>query len=185
MTVALNPKVKYIGVDDLDLDLFESQYVVPEGMSYNSYVILDGKVAVMDTTDARKGEEWKANLAEALEGRKPDYLVVHHMEPDHSALIAWALEAYPGLVLVASAKAIQMLGQFFEGIDLEGRTMTVKEGEVPTPAVAHVRIGRGARAPHEIQLLVEVVLVEGVAEEERRPWLLVDFRIHVRRPSAA
>ncbi len=130
MTVALNPKVKYIGVDDLDLDLFESQYVVPEGMSYNSYVILDGKVAVMDTTDARKGEEWKANLAEALEGRKPDYLVVHHMEPDHSALIAWALEAYPGLVLVASAKAIQMLGQFFEGIDLEGRTMTVKEGDV-------------------------------------------------------
>ena len=130
MTVALNPKVKYIGVDDLDLDLFESQYVVPEGMSYNSYVILDGKVAVMDTTDARKGEEWKANLAEALEGRKPDYLVVHHMEPDHSALIAWALEAYPGLVLVASAKAIQMLGQFFEGIDLEGRTMAVKEGDV-------------------------------------------------------
>ena len=130
MTVALNPKVKYIGVDDLDLDLFVSQYVVPDGMSYNSYVILDGKVAVMDTTDARKGEEWKANLAEALGGRKPDYLVVHHMEPDHSALIAWALEAYPGLVLVASAKAIQMLGQFFEGIDLEGRTMAVKEGDV-------------------------------------------------------
>ena len=130
MTAALNPKVKYIGVDDLDLDLFESQYIVPEGMSYNSYVILDGKVAVMDTTDARKGEEWKANLAEALEGRKPDYLVVHHMEPDHSALIAWALEAYPGLVLVASAKAIQMLGQFFEGIDLAGRTMAVKEGDV-------------------------------------------------------
>ena len=130
MTAALNPKVKYIGVDDLDLDLFESQYIVPEGMSYNSYVILDGKVAVMDTTDARKGEEWKANLAGALEGRKPDYLVVHHMEPDHSALIAWALEAYPSLVLVASAKAIQMLGQFFEGIDLAGRTMAVKEGDV-------------------------------------------------------
>jgi flavorubredoxin len=130
MTAALNPKVRYIGVDDLDLDLFESQYIVPEGMSYNSYVILDDKVAVMDTTDARKGEEWKANLAGALEGRKPDYLVVHHMEPDHSALIAWALEAYPGLVLVASAKAIQMLGQFFEGIDLAGRTMAVKEGDV-------------------------------------------------------
>jgi flavorubredoxin len=130
MTVELNPKVNYIGVDDLDLDLFESQYIVPEGMSYNSYVILDGKVAVMDTTDARKGEEWKANLAEALEGREPDYLVVHHMEPDHSALIAWALEAYPGLVLVGSAKAIQMLGQFFEGIDLAGRTMAVKEGDV-------------------------------------------------------
>ena len=130
MTISLNPKVKYIGVDDLDLDLFESQYIVPEGMSYNSYVILDGEVAIMDTADARKGEEWKANLSEALAGRKPDYLVVHHMEPDHSALIAWALEAYPGLVLVATAKAIQMLPQFFEGIDLDGRTMTVKEGDV-------------------------------------------------------
>ncbi|MBR3012700.1 MAG: FprA family A-type flavoprotein [Bacteroidales bacterium] len=130
MTVSLNDSVKYIGVDDLDLDLFESQYIVPDGMSYNSYVILDKKVAVMDTSDARKGEEWKANLVEALAGREPDYLVVHHMEPDHSALIAWALGAYPGLVLVASAKAIQMLGQFFDGIDLAGRTQTVKEGDV-------------------------------------------------------
>ena len=130
MTVYLNPKVKYIGVDDLDLDLFESQYIVPEGMAYNSYVILDDKVAVMDTADARKGEEWKAILAEALEGRKPDYLVVHHMEPDHSSMIAWMLGAYPETVLVASAKAIQMLGQFFEGIDLAGRTLTVKEGDV-------------------------------------------------------
>ena len=130
MTVSLNDSVKYIGVDDLDLDLFESQYIVPDGMSYNSYVILDKKVAVMDTSDARKGEEWKANLVEALAGREPDYLVVHHMEPDHSALIAWALGAYPGLVLVASAKAVQMLGQFFDGIDLAGRTMVVKEGDV-------------------------------------------------------
>ena len=130
MIVSLSDKVKYIGVDDLDLDLFESQYIVPEGMSYNSYVILDEKVAVMDTSDARKGEEWKANLAEALAGRKPDYLVVHHMEPDHSALIAWMLQAYPETVLVSSAKAIQMLGQFFEGIDLAGRTRAVKEGDV-------------------------------------------------------
>jgi len=130
MTVSLNPKVKYIGVDDLDLDLFESQYIVPEGIAYNSYVILDDKVAVMDTADARKGEEWKANLAEALEGRKPDYLVVHHMEPDHSSMIAWMLGAYPETVLVASAKAIQMLGQFFEGLDLAGCTLAVKEGDV-------------------------------------------------------
>ena len=130
MTVSLNPKVKYIGVDDLDIDLFESQYVVPEGMAYNSYVILDAKVAVMDTVDARKGEEWKAGLAEALGDREPDYLVVHHMEPDHSAMIAWMLETYPGTVLVASAKAIQMLGQFFEGLDLAGRTLAVKEGDV-------------------------------------------------------
>lgn len=126
----LSDKVRYIGVDDLDLDLFESQYIVPEGMAYNSYVILDDKVAILDTVDARKADEWKANLKEALAGRQPDYLVVHHMEPDHSALIAWALEAYPSVTLVASAKAIQMLSQFFEDINVEGRTLAVKEGSV-------------------------------------------------------
>lgn len=124
----LNDKVRYIGCDDLDLDLFESQYIVPEGMAYNSYLILDDKVAIMDTADARKGDEWKANLKEALSGRTPDYLVVHHMEPDHSALIAWVLAEYPSLTLVASAKAIQMLGQFFEDLNIEGRTLAVKEG---------------------------------------------------------
>ena len=128
MVKNLSDKVKYIGVDDLDLDLFESQYIVPEGMAYNSYVIIDEKVAVLDTVDARKADEWKANLKEALAGRKPDYLVVHHMEPDHSALIEWALSEYPALTLVASAKAIQMLEQFFEGIQLDGRTLAVKEG---------------------------------------------------------
>ena len=126
----LSDKVKYIGVDDLDLDLFESQYIVPEGMAYNSYLILDDKVAIMDTADARKADEWKANLKEALAGRQPDYLVVHHMEPDHSALIEWVLNEYPALTLVASAKAIQMLGQFFEGIQIDGRTLPVKEGVV-------------------------------------------------------
>ena len=130
MVKNLSDKVKYIGVDDLDLDLFESQYIVPEGMAYNSYLILDEKVAVMDTADARKADEWKANFKEALAGRQPDYLVVHHMEPDHSALIAWALDEYPSLVLVASAKAIQMLSQFFENINVEGRTLPVKEGSV-------------------------------------------------------
>ena len=130
MVKSLNESVKYIGVDDLDLDLFESQYVVPEGMAYNSYLILDEKVAILDTVDARKGEAWKVRLAEALDARKPDYLVVHHLEPDHSALIAWVLETYPGLTLVASAKALQMLPQFFEGLALEGRTMAVKEGDV-------------------------------------------------------
>ena len=124
----LSDKVKYIGVDDLDLDLFESQYIVPEGMAYNSYIILDDKVAIMDTADARKADDWKANLKEALAGRQPDYLIVHHMEPDHSALIEWALAQFPALTLVASAKAIQMLGQFFEGIQIEGRTLPVKEG---------------------------------------------------------
>jgi len=130
MVKNLSDKVKYIGVDDLDLDLFESQYIVPEGMAYNSYLILDEKVAVMDTADARKADEWKANLKEALAGRQPDYLVVHHMEPDHSALIAWALDEFPSLVLVASAKAIQMLSQFFENINVEDRTLPVKEGSV-------------------------------------------------------
>lgn len=130
MTRTLSTKVKYIGVDDLSIDLFESQYIVPEGISYNSYLILDGKVAIMDTADERKGEEWKENLKEGLDGRTPDYLVVHHMEPDHSALVAWALEAYPSMTLVTSAKALQMLPQFFEGIALEGRTMTIKEGDV-------------------------------------------------------
>ena len=117
MVKSLNGSVKYIGVDDLDLDLFESQYVVPEGMAYNSYLILDEKTAILDTVDARKGEAWKVRLAEALDGRSPDYLVIHHMEPDHSSLIAWALQTYPGLTLVASAKALQMLPQFFEDFD--------------------------------------------------------------------
>ena len=125
----ITPSVKFIGVDDLDLDLFEGQYVVPEGMSYNSYVIFDEKVAVLDTVDARKGEAWKANLAEALGNRTPDYLIVHHMEPDHSALIAWMLEQYPSVKLVATAAALKMLPQFFEGIALEGRTLAVKEGD--------------------------------------------------------
>ena len=126
----LSDKVLYIGSDDLDIDLFESQYIVPEGVSYNSYLVLDSKVAVLDTSDSRKGEEWLQSLSEALAGRQPDYLVVHHMEPDHSALIAKALELYPGLTLVASAQALRMLPQFFEDIALEGRTQAVKEGDV-------------------------------------------------------
>ena len=125
----MNDTIKYIGVDDLDIDLFESQYVVPEGMSYNSYLIDDEKIAVLDTADRRKGEEWKANLTAALNGRHPDYLVVHHMEPDHSALIAWMLETYPGVQLVCSAQAVKMLSNFFEGVDFTGRVVTVKEGD--------------------------------------------------------
>ena len=125
----ISDSIKYIGVDDLDIDLFESQYVVPEGMSYNSYLIEDEKIAVLDTVDRRKGEEWKANLTAALNGRQPDYLVVHHMEPDHSALIAWMLETYPQVQLVCSAQAAKMLPNFFEGFNFEGRVNTVKEGD--------------------------------------------------------
>ena len=121
--------IRYIGVDDLDIDLFESQYVVPEGMSYNSYVILDERIAVMDTVDARKGEEWKANLTAVLDGRQPDYLVVHHMEPDHASLIAEAVNTYPAMKVVLSAAAAKMLPNFFEGTDFEGRVLSVKEGD--------------------------------------------------------
>ncbi|MBQ3767724.1 MAG: FprA family A-type flavoprotein [Prevotella sp.] len=125
----ISDTIKYIGVDDLDIDLFESQYVVPEGMSYNSYLIDDEKIAVLDTADARKGEEWKVNLKAALGNRQPDYLVAHHMEPDHSALIAWMLETYPGVQLVCSAQAVKMLANFFDGVDFTGRVITVKEGD--------------------------------------------------------
>ena len=119
--------IRYMGVDDRDLDLFESQYVVPEGMAYNSYVILDRKVAILDTADRRKGEDWLINLADALEGRKPDYLVVHHMEPDHSGLIGMLADRFPDICLVASAKAIQLLGQFLPGRRFN--TLAVKEGD--------------------------------------------------------
>ena len=107
--------IRYIGVDDLDLDLFESQYVIPEGMSYNSYLILDEKVAVLDTVDARKADAWLEGLQEALEGRKPDYLIVNHMEPDHSGAIGRLTELYPEITIVATAMAVKFLGQVNHG----------------------------------------------------------------------
>ena len=124
----LNEKIRYIGADDLELDLFESQYVVPEGMAYNSYLIDDEKIAVLDTVDARCGDVWKKNLEEALDGRKPDYLVVHHMEPDHSALAGWMLEQFPQMKVVLSAKAAQMLGQFLDEAPAPERLVIIKEG---------------------------------------------------------
>jgi len=120
--------IRYIGVDDVNLDLFESQYLVPEGMSYNSYLVLDEKIAVLDTADARRGEEWLKNLEEALEGRQPDYLVIHHMEPDHSAFIGPLMEKYPGITLVGSAMALKFAGQFLPGKTLPA-TLPVKEGD--------------------------------------------------------
>ena len=125
----ITPTIKYVGVDDLDIDLFESQYVVPEGMAYNSYIILDEKVAIMDTVDARKGAEWWAYVESVLAGRTPDYLVVQHLEPDHAALIHEVLDRYPQVKVVATAKAVQMMPQFFESVDFEGRTIAVKEGD--------------------------------------------------------
>lgn len=128
MDVTISNAVKYIGVDDTTIDLFESQYVVPEGVSYNSYVILDEKTAVMDTVDKRGMEEWEANLLKALDGRKVDYLVVQHLEPDHAGSIARLVELFPDVVLVGNAKTFSMMPQFF-GFPLEGHTMTVKEGD--------------------------------------------------------
>ncbi len=118
----------YIGVDDKDIDLFESQYVVPNGVSYNSYVIMDDKIAIMDTADARVTDKWFENLREALGDRTPDYLVVSHMEPDHASNIQKAAEAYPQMKIVANAKTFPMMGQFFD-IDLEGRKVVVAEGD--------------------------------------------------------
>ena len=129
MILNVTETIKYIGVDDTTIDLFESQYIVPNGISYNSYLIMDEKIAIMDTVDLRKGEEWFANLEEALEGRIPDYLVVQHMEPDHSGNIAILIKKYPEIKIVASAKAIQMMPQFFEDTCFEGKTITVKEGD--------------------------------------------------------
>ena len=119
--------IKYIGVNDHQVDLFEGQYDVPNGMAYNSYVILDEKVAVMDTVDRNVTEEWLGNLAKVLEGRKPDYLVVHHMEPDHSAGIDIFLKAYPEATVVSSAKAFAMMKNFF-GTDYADRRIVVGEG---------------------------------------------------------
>lgn len=121
--------IKYIGVDDLDLDLFESQYIIPNGISYNSYLILDEKVAIMDTADVRKADEWFNNLQNALGERTPDYLVVHHMEPDHAGSIAKTIEKYPQIKIVSSDKAIKMLPQFFEDADFSNNTIVVKEGD--------------------------------------------------------
>ena len=125
----ITSSIKYVGVDDLDIDLFESQYQVPDGMAYNSYIILDEKVAIMDTADARKGTEWWANVEALLAGRTPDYLVVHHVEPDHASLIAEVLVKYPQCKVVATAKALQMMPQFFEDIDFNERGIAVKEGD--------------------------------------------------------
>lgn len=129
MTIEITNDIKYIGVDDTSLDLFEGQYIIPNGIAYNSYLILDEKVAIMDTVDSREAEAWWANLERELAGRTPDYLVVHHMEPDHAGVIADVIERYPNLKIVSSARAIQMLPQFFEDTDFDGKTIAVKEND--------------------------------------------------------
>ncbi|QUO21403.1 FprA family A-type flavoprotein [Clostridiaceae bacterium Marseille-Q4143] len=126
--VKVTDSVLYVGCDDLDIDLFESQYHVPNGVSYNSYVMLDEKIAIMDTVDPRRTEEWLEKVEKALGGRLPDYLVVQHMEPDHAGSIQKICTKYPQMQIVSNAKVFGMMPQFFD-FDLTGRTITVKEGD--------------------------------------------------------
>ena len=126
--IHVSAAIRYVGVDDTAIDLFESQYLVPDGVSYNSYVILDEKVAVMDTVDRRAAAEWLEKLEAELGGRKPDYLVIQHLEPDHAGSIGLLAERYPEMVLVGNAKTFSMLPKFFPG-DWSGRSLTVKEGD--------------------------------------------------------
>ncbi len=128
MQVTISDAIKYIGVDDRDIDLFESQYVVPDGVTYNSYLILDEKTALMDTVDARGMEEWERNLQAALDGRKLDFLVISHLEPDHAGSIGRLLELYPDVVIVGNAKTFNMLPQFFD-VALDDRSIEVREGD--------------------------------------------------------
>lgn len=128
MNINISYAIKYIGVDDKDIDLFESQYIVPNGISYNSYVILDEKICVLDTVDKRKTDEWVANLENVLDGKTPDYLIINHLEPDHASNIQLLADKYPDMKLVGNAKTFNMLPQFFD-IDLTDRTVTVKEGD--------------------------------------------------------
>ena len=127
--ITISENIKYIGVDDHDIDLFEGQYVVPNGISYNSYIIKDEKIAVMDTVDRRKSEEWLANLEKELAGKEPDYLVVSHMEPDHSYNIGVLAEKYPNMKIIGNDKIFEFMKQFFEISNLDERKIVVKEAE--------------------------------------------------------
>lgn len=123
----ISDKIKYIGVDDTTLDLFESQYAVPDGVSYNSYVILDDKTAIMDTVDKRGMKDWENNLLNALDGRNADYVIIQHMEPDHAGSLARLIELFPEITVVGNAKTFVMINQFFENINIKN-SLTVKEG---------------------------------------------------------
>ena len=127
--VEITEQIKYIGADDKTLDLFESQYLIPNGVSYNSYLILDEKVAVMDTVDMRATGEWLRNMDRELQGKEPDYLIVSHMEPDHAANIENFMKAYPDTTVVANTKTFTMMENFFRGMDLEGKKLVVANGE--------------------------------------------------------
>lgn len=149
----LTDSVYYVGADDKTLDLFEGQYVIPEGISYNSYVIMDEKIAVMDTVDKRATDEWLKNLEEVLGGKEPDYLVVLHLEPDHAANIELFLNKYKNAKLVTNPKAFNMIPQFFEHLDLSGRKVEVNEGD-ELPLGAHTLIFVMAPMVHWPEVMV-------------------------------
>ena len=127
--VKISNAIKYIGVDDKDIDLFESQYVVPNGMAYNSYLILDEKTVIMDTVDKRKSKEWLDNIDKNLNNIIPDYLVISHLEPDHSANILKLVEKFPNIKLIGNSKTFALLPQFFEINDLDERKIVVEEAQ--------------------------------------------------------
>ena len=127
--IKITEDIKYIGVDDKTIDLFEGQYVVPNGMAYNSYLIKDEKIVIMDTVDKRKTDEWFENLEKELNGKRPDYLVVSHVEPDHGGNIQLLANKYPNMKIVGNLKTFTFISQFFKIENLEERNVTVKEGD--------------------------------------------------------
>lgn len=158
---AIAPRVRFIGAEDDNLDLFEGQYPLSNGISYNSYLIDDDQIAVMDAVDIRRCDVWLTRLADALDGRRPDYLIVQHMEPDHSGSIRAMLERYPATKVVATAKAIAMLGNFFEGIPFTDRCITVADGD--TLCLGHTTL-RFITAPmvHWPEVMVTLDETDGV-----------------------
>ncbi|MBQ9363196.1 MAG: FprA family A-type flavoprotein [Bacteroidaceae bacterium] len=158
MEIAKN--IKYIGVDDTDIDLFEGQYDVPEGISYNSYLIDDEKIAVMDTVDARKTNEWVEKLETALNGRTPDYLIIHHMEPDHASNVRMILEKYPDCIGICSQKAVAMVKRFFD-VDFGERLKAVKEGDT-LPLGQHTLTFIMAPMVHWPEVMMSYEQTEGI-----------------------
>ena len=155
------PGIQYIGADDKELDLFEGQYAIPEGISYNSYLIIDEKVAILDTIDARKTIDWMENLKGALKDRKPDYLIVSHMEPDHSSNVKLMLDTYPNIKVVASAQAFKMITRFF-GVALPAeRTIVVKDGSTLSLGEHTLQFFTAAMV-HWPEVIVEYEQKEGI-----------------------
>ena len=151
----ISDSIFYVGADDTTLDLFESQYIVPEGVSYNSYVIMDDKITIMDTVDQRATEEWIANVKNVLKDKTPAYLVVSHMEPDHAANIQKIAEMYPEMKIIGNAKTFSMMPQFFD-FDLSNRSVVVKEGEEISKILALIGANKAVMKFEEIRIQREM-----------------------------